>query len=328
MMTASLPLRPNLGHLKRQAKELLRKHRGRDADVCDALRQLKKFRGSANEDIFKAALALHEAQYAVALSYGFSSWRTLREHVLASPGEPETVEADFVSRKSLWATIDAVASAMFEGGRIPARVRQAVGAFIADRQGKPGSYGTLFAPLEADLHGFRLFTGERLAPGLGARHVLGEEACRCLIKLDCDSPPVQAALEKASSPVLSSLDDHLKRPVAETVSRPRLLAGMFCCMKCSVALWRHVLAAGDSRHDAFMAAAMKSLRAHRKNDGWLCWPFHYTLLMLLDCHLPAATAELRHAAPRCERELKLRISKNNIYSRRRRIVVERVLARC
>src|SRR5258708_7219454 len=57
-MSLELPVKPNLEHLKEQAKDLLRKRRQGDA-----------------------AFKLADAQHLIAREYGFASWPKLKEHV-------------------------------------------------------------------------------------------------------------------------------------------------------------------------------------------------------------------------------------------------------
>jgi hypothetical protein len=82
MMSKSLPTAPNLEHLKKQAKDLRKSHRNRNPECCEALRLLRGFANSADEEIFDSKLSLNEAQMAVALDYGFKSWGDLKKHVL------------------------------------------------------------------------------------------------------------------------------------------------------------------------------------------------------------------------------------------------------
>ena len=80
-MKRFLPSRPDLGQLKNQAKDLLKAHKRKDKGVFETLRLLHRFSAASDEDILSADLALHEAQYALALSYGFPSWNALKKHV-------------------------------------------------------------------------------------------------------------------------------------------------------------------------------------------------------------------------------------------------------
>jgi hypothetical protein len=81
-MIRSLPPNPTLKHLKHQAKDLLKGHREHDPGVCSILRLLGRFARSSDEEILDADLTLSEAQFALAMEYGFDSWSALREHVL------------------------------------------------------------------------------------------------------------------------------------------------------------------------------------------------------------------------------------------------------
>ena len=72
---------------------------------------------------------------------------------------------------------------------------------------------------------------------------------------------------------------------------------------------------------------MDILRTHRDSDGrWYRFPFHYTLLALLEIDDEKATGEMAYAAPRLERLLR-RHGTGDQYASRRRAVAERVLAR-
>ncbi|MFC1660390.1 hypothetical protein ACFL3S_02840 [Gemmatimonadota bacterium] len=88
-MSGTLPRHPNLDHLKKQAKQLLAAHRGGIPAVCGPLRKLHRFSSSTDEDILSADLTLAEAQFALALHYGFSSWNELREEARSHPPADE-----------------------------------------------------------------------------------------------------------------------------------------------------------------------------------------------------------------------------------------------
>lgn len=80
-MTAYLPPRPDLGHLKREAKSLLKSHRQGDNHVCPILRRLHRFSHASDSDILASEVKLNEVQFALALEYGFSSWNALKRYV-------------------------------------------------------------------------------------------------------------------------------------------------------------------------------------------------------------------------------------------------------
>jgi hypothetical protein len=219
----------------------------------------------------------------------------------------------------LAATVDAIQEAAFLD-RWPAKAERARAArFIAGRQGLPGSYAGLFAPFEDEPPaGLRVFTGERIASRVATRHILGEEACRALALLDVSDAPARAALARARAGLLERL-------IAHDRDYP---FGLYCCGKCSVALWRHLAAGGVRGGEARLAGGLKVLKTHRAGGGrWRRFPFHYTLLALAETDLPAALAEMRYAAPALERSLNRREA-DDVFSERRALLAERVLARC
>ena len=77
MTLQQLPERANLEQLKKQAKDLLHAAQSGDAAALERLRALPAFANGLDP----AALALHDAQSAIAREYGFASWRELREQV-------------------------------------------------------------------------------------------------------------------------------------------------------------------------------------------------------------------------------------------------------
>src|SRR5688572_26786795 len=83
LMSAELPARPSLEHLKNQAKELLRAYRENDAEAVARFRSLPTARGAAPK--------LADAQRLIALQYGFASWPKLKAHLSAAPA-PDPVE--------------------------------------------------------------------------------------------------------------------------------------------------------------------------------------------------------------------------------------------
>jgi hypothetical protein len=73
MMSRELPAKPNLEHLKNQAKDLLRDFQQGDPGA----KQLFRTHAASSADSPKLADALH----VVACEYGFSSWPKVKEHV-------------------------------------------------------------------------------------------------------------------------------------------------------------------------------------------------------------------------------------------------------
>lgn len=70
-----LPARPDLGQLKKQAKDLLA--RSRDDDP-EALARIREFLPAATRNPELAPLRLHDAQSCIAREYGFPSWSELK----------------------------------------------------------------------------------------------------------------------------------------------------------------------------------------------------------------------------------------------------------
>src|SRR5260370_16009404 len=73
-MSRELPAKPNLEHLKKQAKELLNDFQEGNALAVERLRSLISQPMSADPK-------LADAQHAIARDYGFASWPKLKEHV-------------------------------------------------------------------------------------------------------------------------------------------------------------------------------------------------------------------------------------------------------
>ena len=96
-MTLSLPERPCLNYLRKQAKYILKRHKARNAEVCPILRHLHRFAEATDEAVLSAELSLVEVQFALALEYGFKDWNALRQHVESL--ETPTAKAEGVSAK-------------------------------------------------------------------------------------------------------------------------------------------------------------------------------------------------------------------------------------
>jgi len=80
-MPRSLPPRPSLEYVRKEAKHLLAAHRSGDASVCDVLRLHHRFQGASDSDILAADVSLQQAQHALAKEYGFDSWAELKSQV-------------------------------------------------------------------------------------------------------------------------------------------------------------------------------------------------------------------------------------------------------
>jgi ankyrin repeat protein len=84
MSSRDLPARPNLDHLKHEAKAL---HNAFERGDADARRRIHRILGE------RASIKLSDAQRVIAREYGFATWARLRDHVRASVGGEEAVAA-------------------------------------------------------------------------------------------------------------------------------------------------------------------------------------------------------------------------------------------
>jgi len=82
IMPRSLPDHPKLEFLKKQAKKLLQAHKNGDQEICATLRLHHRFEKASDREILKASLSLQETQHALALDYGFKSWKELKQDVM------------------------------------------------------------------------------------------------------------------------------------------------------------------------------------------------------------------------------------------------------
>jgi hypothetical protein len=225
-----------------------------------------------------------------------------------------------INTASLSQTVDAVNAAHFDGRPLPANERDQVARWIAGRRGLPGAYADTFAGFPAERSkGIVLFTGERITSA-SARHILGEEASRVLRQLRVRDPNVTRALEHADSGLMQCLENAEKDPRHNN-------PGLFCCGKCSVGLWRNLLAGGLDRQDERLRRGAMHLQAMRDTENqWRKFPFWYTVLALSEMDSAEAKRELRHAAPALERAAS-RAVPSAVYPRRRYELAVRTLKR-
>lgn len=84
----SLPARPSLDHLKKQAKQLRTQHRVRASGFCDHIRQFDmSYQTQADDAIFNNAFSINDAQRIVAREYGFASWTKLKRYIETVTGK-------------------------------------------------------------------------------------------------------------------------------------------------------------------------------------------------------------------------------------------------
>lgn len=231
---------------------------------------------------------------------------------------------------SLGGTLDAVNAAFFYHQPIPADTCLETALWIADRHALPGAYAGMFAPTEYDFaFGTLTFTGEPVRSAAGTGHVLSEEACAALFRLQRQDPrvreseEVQKALERSRRGILRRMEE------GEVLGQ---WSGVYCCGTCSVALWRHLLSSAGADDQRRLENGLAELKRYRDGKGrWKRFPFHYTLLALLEIDLPAVREEVQYAAPVIEHGLR-RLEKaqpsEDEHERRKRMVMERILEKC
>jgi hypothetical protein len=223
-----------------------------------------------------------------------------------------------INTASLSQTVDAVNAAHFEGRAFASSERDGVARWIAGRQGLPGAYAETFAGFPSERsNGIVLFTGERITSA-SARHILGEEASRALRQLRVRDPGVTGALERADRGLMQCLERAARDPRHDN-------PGLFCCGKCSVGLWRNLLAGGLDRQDERLRRGASHLRTMRDGEHqWRKFPFWYTVLALSEMDNAEAKRELKYAAPALER-IARRAVPSAAYARRRHELSVRTL---
>lgn len=131
---ATLPARPDLDQLRRQAKEL---HRAANEGDAESVRRLRSVSHRTN---------LAAAQLAVARHYGFGSWARMRASVVDRPsGGIAPLMADKHKRNAVYGAADALSWAQRNGwraGPLPVGAVFTAQSFITARlEQRPDEYG-------------------------------------------------------------------------------------------------------------------------------------------------------------------------------------------
>ncbi len=99
-MSKSLPPRPSLEHLKKQAKLLLKSLKSRDTEAIARFRAfLPRLSSASDEVVLAAKTSLQEAQLVVAREYGFDDWQKLAGHVDPDSRKPKPHRKMIVPRE-------------------------------------------------------------------------------------------------------------------------------------------------------------------------------------------------------------------------------------
>lgn len=89
----TLPARPNLEQLRKQAKALLKGHRSADPATLSRIRTSHPhWQNMSDSEIARAGFTLADAQRTIANEYGFASWAALKAHVSQHKADPPAAE--------------------------------------------------------------------------------------------------------------------------------------------------------------------------------------------------------------------------------------------
>ena len=225
---------------------------------------------------------------------------------------------NLIDKNSLFRTIDNVSEAIFFNLEMNSEEKGEIADFIVNQQGKPYTYANTFAPTENDMkQDLVLFTGERIRSGAGKCHMIGEESCRVLRKMNLDSEKINWALQKA--------DKGLKEQIFGSYHNQKYEFGMYCCKSCSCSLWNNLSSGGLDNDIEMLKAGLQYLSQHRDNNGrWNGFPFYYTLFVLNGMDWELSSEELTYAAGSIERRLKRRPAQNK-YDMRRNHICEMII---
>lgn len=230
---------------------------------------------------------------------------------------------DLVNPMSLAQTLDNINEALFFGRKLSKKDKENAAMWITSRHDIENSkkvykYANMYAPTELDfLEGATLFLGDRVTTGAATAHILGEEALMAIKLLDVDKKDVKRAFNEAREGMTARLS-----PVGLTHGR----SGMYCCGKCSSALYRNLAAGGieEFREQRLEEGVTAIKRARAGTGKWYWFPFWHTVLALSEIDSPSAREELMYAVPALERSLKVNKEEDK-YNLRRAELSKRVL---
>lgn len=216
---------------------------------------------------------------------------------------------ELVNPMSLSQTLDNINEALFFGRKLSKKDKEDVTMWITSRHDMENSkkvykYANMYAPTEQDfLEGATLFLGDRVTTGAATAHILGEEALRAIKLLDVDNKDVKRAFNEAREGMTARLS-----PIGLTHGR----SGMYCCGKCSSALYRNLAAGGiEEFWEQRLEEGVTAIKRARAGTGkWYWFPFWHTVLALSEIDSTSAREELIYAVPALERSLKVNKEEN------------------
>ena len=140
-MKRVLPARPSLVQLKHQAKDLRLLAREGASDALATLRRLRRLSALSDEAIAVEPISLSEAQFALALDYGFRSFSELKAHV--ETARSALAGATAVQRSDGRVIITGFETARWGGGTRRLCSSIATLAIVSERSGDDTDYDYL-----------------------------------------------------------------------------------------------------------------------------------------------------------------------------------------
>jgi Lon protease-like protein len=202
VMTRELPPKPNLEHLKAQAKDLLDAHRRGEPQAFARIRAaVPAFARRSDEEIARGPFALHDAQSAIAREYGCASWADLRTKVAAAGGTPQVADPEIsiqaLSGRTLPPEIEATirAAIALRGNQndapTPASVpvlpvRNAVvfpGTMLPLDISRPPSLRAIEAAMQGEPHFLAVFAQRSVDIERPTREDLHPTGCLCVVRV-------------------------------------------------------------------------------------------------------------------------------------------------
>lgn len=213
-------------------------------------------------------------------------------------------------KDSLIATVDAFNEAVFFGHPWQREAEPLVD-WVSARLGKPGAYAGSFALTEDDWsRDFRLFAGEKVATKAARAHIIAEETTR-LLNVIRNTTGLDSDARKTS-------EERLATRIFDRRDSTTTADGIYCCGKCSVSLWRCILAGGFAEYSSTVAGGAVSLAAARDGaGGWKRFPFYYTLLFLAEAGPELSRHEIEYCSERLQRARRLLHGRRDPVSARR-----------
>jgi hypothetical protein len=224
----------------------------------------------------------------------------------------------FIDEKSLANTINLVSEALMFGFKLSVSQKSEIADFIVQQKG-PEAYANTFEPTALDLkNDLVLFTGEKIRSRVGKCHMIGEEACRTLRKLNIKNAKIKAELNWA--------DQSLKLYIEKVSKETKYPFGMYCCKTCSCALWLNLASGGLYQDNKLLKAGLGFLKKHRDNKGgWKGFPRYYVLYVLNETDKTIALDEMKYASAFIEKKLNSQKIKMGHYALRRNYICEQIL---